>query len=218
MQKIKLIPLMVILSIFGLSACVTSAPGESTKSVEEIQTMAVNTYQAQLTQTEQAVPSATFTPMSTATPIIVVTFASPVGTSAILTTNTPSGNGQSADCYDLSYVRDVTVPDNTPMTPGQSFTKTWLVSNSGTCAWEQGFIFNIVGGEAMGGVAVTLNQMVESGRQYEFSVPMVAPKDIGGEVKGIWQLSDANGKFFGDGVYVLIEVSGGETPIPTAIP
>jgi hypothetical protein len=127
-----------------------------------------------------------------------------------------------AGCYNLSYVKDVTIPDNTPVTPGQSFTKTWLVSNSGSCAWEVGFIFNVVGGEAMSGAAVTLNQKVEPGRQFEFSVPMVAPTDKTGELKGTWRLSDANGNFFGDGVYVLVIVGNAtpaatatETPIPT---
>jgi uncharacterized protein affecting Mg2+/Co2+ transport len=102
----------------------------------------------------------------------------------------------------------VTIPDNTEVNPGQSFTKTWKVLNSGSCAWEQGFIFNIVGGQAIGGTAVTLNQRVESGRQYEFSVPMVVPTNASGELRGTWRLSDANGNFFGDGVYVLVEVTG----------
>ena len=111
------------------------------------------------------------------------------------------------------------------MKPGQSFTKTWLVANTGTCAWEPGFIFNVVAGEPMNGVAVTLKQAVDPGRQFEFSVPMIAPDDKTGELKGTWRLSDANNNFFGDGVYVIIEIedgttSGTETPTstPTATP
>ena len=159
------------------------------------------------------------TPLPTETPITVVTFALPAGTSsAAVATNTPVGSGQSSACYGLSYVKDVTIPDNTQVTPGQSFTKTWQVSNTGSCAWESGFIFNVVGGDAMGGVAVTLNQTVEPGRQYEFSVPMVAPTDKTGELKGTWRLADANGNFFGDGVYVVVEVGGAATAAPTETP
>jgi hypothetical protein len=44
---------------------------------------------------------------------------------------------------------------------------------------------------------------------------MVAPTDKTGELKGTWRLSDANGNFFGDGVYVLVVV-GTSTPAPTA--
>jgi hypothetical protein len=93
-----------------------------------------------------------------------------------------------------------------------------LVSNNGTCDWEPGFIFNVVGGDAMNGVAVTLNQTVQPGRQYEFSVPMVAPTDQTGELKGTWRLSDANNNFFGDGVYVLVEIGAGPTATPTETP
>ena len=208
MQRTKLVIMLILLATLSLSAC---GGGEAeptpTLSVEQAQTMAVMTFQAQLTQTALAQPTAT--PKPTNTPITVVTFASPNGVSApTATSTTAASSGGSSACYGLSYVSDVTIPDNTKVTPGQSFTKTWKVLNSGSCAWEQGFIFNVVGGEAIGGTAVTLNQRVESGRQYEFSVPMVVPTDATGELKGTWRLSDANGNFFGDGVYVLVDVSG----------
>lgn len=67
----------------------------------------------------------------------------------------------------------------------------------------------------MSGASVTLNQTVQPGRQYEFSVPMVAPTGKTGELKGTWQLSDANGNFFGQGVFVLVMV-GNATAAPTA--
>lgn len=218
MQKKKLFILLNLLGAFVLSACGGSDESTPTLTVEQIQTLSVMTYQAQLTQTALAMPTETFTPLPTETPITIVTFASPGGTSSDAATSTPVSSGQSFDCYDLAYVKDVTIPDNTEMTPGQSFTKTWLVSNSGTCDWEPGFIFNVVGGETMNGVAVTLNQTVQPGRQYEFSVPMIAPTDQTGEIKGTWQLADADSNFFGQGVYVLIEVGGGATATPTETP
>ena len=217
MQKMKLFNASILLAAFALSACGGSDEGTPTLTVEQIQTLAVMTYQAQLTQTALALPTETFTPLPTETPITIVTFASPGGTSSDAATSTSVGSGGSSACYGLSYVKDVTIPDNTQVTPGQSFTKTWLVSNSGTCDWESGFIFNVVGGDAMNGVAVTLNQTVQPGRQYEFSVPMVAPTDKTGELKGTWQLSDANANFFGQGVYVLVEI-GSATPSPTDTP
>ena len=216
MQKMKLFILLTLLGAFVLGACGGSDEGTPTLTVEQIQTLAVMTYQAQLTQTALAMPTQTFTPLPTETPITVVTFASPEDIANA--TNTPESNAQLAGCYGLSYVKDVTIPDNTQVTPGQSFTKTWLVSNSGTCDWEPGFIFNVVGGDAMSGVAVTLNQAVQPGRQYEFSVPMVAPTDKTGELKGTWRLSDANNNFFGDGVYVLVEIGVGATATPTETP
>jgi predicted carbohydrate-binding protein with CBM5 and CBM33 domain len=61
-----------------------------------------------------------------------------------------------------------------------------------------------------------LNQRIEAGRQYEFSVPMVAPTNKSGKVTGYWQLSDANGSFFGDQVYVEVNISGGGAAAPTS--
>lgn len=209
MQKWKLVFMLSLLAALFLSAC---GPGDGeatpTASVEQIQTQAVMTYQAQLTQTALAQP--TFTPPPTNTPVPVVTFASPTTSSAVIPTSTTAAGGAvtGSTCYGLSYVSDVTIPDNTKVTPGQSFTKTWKVLNSGTCAWESGFVFNIVGGDAIGGTAVTLSQRVEPGSQYQFSVPMVVPTNKSGDLKGTWRLSDANGNFFGDGVYVLVNVSG----------
>ena len=213
MQTKKLVIMLTLLTALVLSACGGSAADATpTLSLDQIQTLAVMTYQAQLTQTALAQP--TSTPAPTNTPITVETFAAPSTSPAVVATNTSASGVGSSSCYSLSYVKDVTIPDNTKVTPGQSFTKTWLVSNTGTCAWEAGFIFNVVSGDSLGGVAVTLNQRVEPGRQYEFSVPMVAPTDKSGELKGTWQLSDANGNFFGDGVYVLVDV-GGSSPTAT---
>ena len=208
MQKTKWVLVLSLLIVLILSACGGSdAEATPTLSMEQIQTLAVMTYQAQSTQTALANP--TSTPLPTTSPLPVVTFATASTLPVALPTNTSviSSGGAASSCYNLAYVKDVTIPDDTVMTPGQSFTKTWLVSNTGSCAWESGFIFNVVGGETMSGVAVTLNQRIDPGRQYEFSVPMVAPNKTG-TLKGTWRLSDANGNFFGDGVYVQIKVGG----------
>ena len=212
MQLKRYAIVLILFAALVLSACGGSdAEATPTLSVEQIQTLAVETYQAYLTETALALP--TSTPLPTDTPIPVVTFASPEGSTSPVPTNTVAGGSQAA-CYGLRFTDDVTIDDGTKMTPGQSFTKTWLVSNTGTCSWESGFVFNVVSGDAMGGVAVTLNQTVEPGRQFEFSVPMVAPTNKSGTLKGYWQLSDANGNFFGDQVYVEIEV-GGSAPTAT---
>lgn len=207
MQTKKLVLMLTILAALALSACGGSkAEATPTLSVEQIQTLAVMTYQVQVTQTALAQP--TSTPAPTNTPLTVATFAAPSTSEAAVATSTFASGVGSSSCYALSYVKDVTIPDDTVMTPGQSFTKTWLVSNTGTCAWDSGFVFNVVSGDPLGGVAVTLNQTVQPGNQFEFSVPMVAPTNQSGELKSTWRLSDANGNFFGDGVYVLINVGG----------
>lgn len=214
MRKMKIPVVVILLATLVLSACGGSdAEATPTLSVEQVQTMAVMTYQAQLTQTALAMPTKTSTPLPTTTPITVVTFASPDGNPSVTATSTQGSGGQPA-CYGLTFVSDVTIPDGTKMNPGQSFTKTWKVLNSGSCDWEPGFVWNVVAGEAMDGVAVTLNQTVQPGRQFEFSVPMVAPADKTGTLRGTWRLSDGNGNFFGDSPWVEIEVGSGPTSTP----
>jgi hypothetical protein len=61
------------------------------------------------------------------------------------------------------------------MDPGETFTKTWKVQNSGSCAWDAGFKFQLSGGDAMGATAVTLPAAVAAGATYDISVPMTAP-------------------------------------------
>lgn len=222
MQRKNSVIMLALLTALVLSACGGSAADATpTVDVELVRTQAVLTFQAQLTQTALANPTAT--PTATLSPTPAATFAAPTaGSPAAVGTVPVTTGGQSSTCYNLSFVRDVTIPDGTQMTPGQSFTKTWMVSNTGTCAWESGFTFNVVGGEAMGGSAVTLNQRIEPGRQYEFSVPMVAPTNKSGAVRGTWRLADANGSFFGDGVYVEVNVGGSAptntTAASTAVP
>jgi len=202
MRKKKIYIFILIITAMILSACGGADANQTpTLSVDQIQTLAIFTFQAALTKTAQALPPATWTPTKKPSPI--ATFAPPTDATTFAT-NTSSGG--IAGCQDSAFVKDITIPDKTQMSPGQSFTKTWLMQNNGTCAWESGFLFNIIGGEAMGGVAVTLNQQVDPGRQIEISVPMVAPTDITGEVRGDWRLSDANGNYFGDSPYVIIVV------------
>jgi hypothetical protein len=98
------------------------------------------------------------------------------------------------------------------MVPGQTFIKTWLVKNTGSCTWEAGFKFVFTGGDAMGGVTLVLDEPVSSGAELELSIAMTAPNKTG-EVRGHWRLSTASGAFFGDDVFVLINLSGAASTV-----
>jgi hypothetical protein len=197
------------LLIFGLllSAC---GPSEAdltpTVDPNAIRTEAVSTFASSLTLTALAAPTRTSTliPSPTVTLQLVTT----------LTTST-SQAGVGASCYNLTYARDVTIPDNTQMTAGQSFTKTWQVSNSGSCAWAPGFKFSLVGGDAMNGQTLTLSQPVGAGATTELSVAMTVPAGKTGTIQGAWRMSDDKGAFFGDQLTVVIVVGGGSAPTNT---
>jgi hypothetical protein len=187
-------------------------------SLEQIQTAAVVTFAAGLTQTAILKPTATLTPTPQPTNTLFPTL--PIGTQPIATL----GGGTVTACNNLVYVADVTIPDNTVMTPGQTFTKTWRVQNSGSCAWGQGYKFSFVTGNAMGGQTVNLTTPVNSGALYEISVPMTAPLTGSGTIKGEWRMADPNGVFFGAQIWVQITLGGTATisattgPTSTATP
>lgn len=207
-----------------LTACGGSGEQPTpTLSLEEIQTQAVVTFAANLTATAVSLP--TQTPTATETPT-----ASPTNTPAITNTASPTSvvDAPTSSCYGMRFVSDVTVPDNTNMSPGQEFTKTWRVRNSGSCAWESGFRLRFTGGEAMGGSAVALGSAVQPGGETSLSVELTAPTTAG-TYRGNWRMSTAAGALFGDEVFVQIVVgsatvsatanaSATPTPSPTIAP
>lgn len=207
-QKNILLISALILSII-LSACGPSdAELTPTLSVEDVQTMVVSTLAGGMTQTAIAAPTNTITPTST---LALPTLASPTLGALVTpfgTTVGTGGGGTVTSCYAMSFVSDVTIPDNTAMTQGQAFTKTWKVRNSGTCAWDAGFKFAFTSGDAMSGATFTLTQTVAANAETSLSINMTAPNKAG-SIKSSWRMSTAAGQFFGDEVYVLVVVGGG---------
>jgi len=210
MLKFRLIAGLQILMIGALllSACGASEPDLTptiTVLPDDIRTQAVGTFAADLTLTAFAAPTntpaATVTPLATFTPLVTSTGGAAFGSTA------PAAGGVTS-CYGLSFVSDVTIPDNTPVDPGESFTKTWKVKNAGSCAWDAGFKFAFVSGEAMGGTTFSLPSSVAAGAVTDVSVTMTAPNKSG-TLRGDWRMSTAGGEFFGDQVYVQVIVGGG---------
>lgn len=196
-----------LVGILSLTACGASTPEPTpTIDVAPIQTDAVSTFAAGLTQTAFLQPTETLTNTLTPTQSLTPTRGTPI----------PPAGGlvPTASCYGLIFRQDVTIPDNTAMVPGQTFTKTWRVRNSGTCAWESGFKLALSGGEAMGGTTLTLTQKVGPGAEVDLSIPMTAPNKTG-SVRGNWRMSTAAGAFFGDELYVIINLGSGTTTVTT---
>ena len=191
-----------------LSACGAAEPNLTptvTIDPNQIRTQAVSTFSADLTLTALVAP--TDTPAVTATPLASFT---PLATSTggIAFGSTAAVAPATASCYGLTFVSDVSIPDNTPVEPGKTFTKTWKVQNSGSCAWDAGFKFANVSGDPMGGQTFTLQSSVASGATTDISVSMTAPNKSG-TLRGDWRMSTASGQFFGDQVYVQVVVGGG---------
>src|SRR3989304_4012127 len=99
-------------------------------------------------------PGETVTPASTETPVATAsaTASATVTLAATETANTsitsaaqpaapstpepPRRPTNSPDCTNhATFVADVTIPDNSEVGAGTTFTKTWRVGNLGTCTW-----------------------------------------------------------------------------------
>lgn len=121
-----------------------------------------------------------------------------IPTATAVSTPTPCTNG-------LTYVKDVTVPDNTAFGPGQSIDKQWLVTNSGTCDWDSHYHLKMINGSAMGVAAEQDLYPARAGMQATLRITFTAPSDTGTYIS-TWQAVDPNGVAFGDTFYVQIVV------------
>jgi hypothetical protein len=119
---------------------------------------------------------------------------------------------------------DVTIPDDTIMQPGQSFTKTWRLVNNGTCKWTRLYAVVFFSGNPMGAHQTHyLNAGVLPGQSIDVSVEFIAPFESG-SYQSNWMLQSQEGELFGLGpngdapFWVRIQVVGPPTSTQTTTP
>jgi len=118
-------------------------------------------------------PTVTFTPLSSPTLLLQTPVLLP--TSSLAT-------GVVAACDNSVYISDVTIPDETIVAPGTAFTKTWKVSNTGTCAWTATYQIVFVAGDGMGGKAAAIGKAVQPGESVDVSVALISPAAAAGSI------------------------------------
>jgi hypothetical protein len=120
---------------------------------------------------------------------------------------------------DVVFVEDLTIPDDTPIAPGQAFTKTWRLRNTSLCDWGLGYRFVFESGSLMGANGTVALPPVKAGREFDVSVDFVAPTTPG-EYTSRWQVVGPDGEAFGSTPFVRIIVTGGggEPTTPTTTP
>ena len=129
---------------------------------------------------------------------IVVIESTPVPT--IFPTTNPE------ECFnDLSFVQDLTIPDNTAITLGLALDKQWLVENSGTCHWNADYRLRNIGGAALGAPAEIALYPARAGTQAPIQIIFTAPF-AEGVYESAWQATAADGTLFGDPIYIRIVV------------
>lgn len=211
--------LFFILSAAGIAGCNLPARAGSTPTLNV--TQAYQTVEARLTEAISRTPSVSPTlARSSATPGQVT----PSPTQIVQTVTQEIPQTPSADCDRASpgIPIDVTIPDDTRLRPGESFTKTWRLENVGTCTWTSDYSLVWFSGEQLDApLSVPLSGNTAQGQSVDLSVEMKAP-DIAGTYQSWWKLRNPAGVLFGIGpngdaaFWVRIVAEG--APITTGTP
>lgn len=141
------------------------------------------------------------TPTATQAPVV-----EPTPTATPEPTDTPTPTLTPTPCLpDGELISDVTIPDNTEVAPGDTFTKIWRMRSSGCAAWPANTELVFVSGERLGAPGSVGVPAAAPGADVDISVDMRAP-DAPGTYRSNWQLRGPDGAFFGDRIYVQIVV------------
>ena len=191
----------LLILIVGLAAAGCNLPSSAAESPTPDITQVYQTVQARVTQNASltGVPSATLAPTATSQPSPSPTTGSLLPTATRRPEVQPTQAANVCDQAAPGVPIDVTIPDDTRMTPGQAFTKTWRLVNTGTCAWSPDYTIALFSGEAMSAPAqVKLPNNVAPGGSVDISVDLAAPQTAGA-YQGNWKLKNAAGAWFGIG-------------------
>jgi hypothetical protein len=187
MKKMKI--LVAVMLVLTLASCNFPFAGTSDDDLATSVAQTVEAMESKMQQPTLPLPAATATPMATSTP---------------MPTATVEATEESEPCL-YAYAVDVTVPDGTVMSPGQTFTKTWKFTNAGYCDWNTDYRLSFKSGDQMGAPDyVKVSTETDFGETIKISVDMKAPSSDG-TYKGYWQLETNKGVKFGE-VWVQIKV------------
>ena len=193
----------VLLTVL-LSACnlgVNATP-DAAATLNPLYTSAAQTLEAMSTPatTTPGNVLATSTPLPGENPTATPTSTLYIATSTLYFSPVPVKR-----CDAAAFVKDVTIPDGTVLSPGSTFTKIWRLQNVGTCSWTPSYALVFINGDSMNAPAfISLPGNVNPGDTVDLSVNLVAPSNKG-QYHGNWKLRNASGVLFGIG-------AGADTP------
>jgi uncharacterized protein YkwD len=125
-----------------------------------------------------------------------------------------------ADCINkATFVSDVTIPDNSVVTAGTGFKKTWRIQNAGTCIWWSGYTLTHYSEEAMSAPASVPLPVTNPGATADVSIDLVAPS-VPGTYQGNFVVKNPAGLIMqvdnDSRLWVIINVASGPTSTPAA--
>jgi hypothetical protein len=120
-----------------------------------------------------------------------------------------SGISLGADVSVL-FLKDLTIPDDTTVAPGQRFRKVWLMRNDGSIGWTEGYRWMPVAGPALGAPQGVVIGGIPPLADVAVAVNLIAPTQPG-IYQSYWQMIDPHGTAFGTRVWVKIRVAGADS-------
>jgi len=199
-QKIFFIAI-IILGLFSACNMPQGTPVPS-QGPGAVYTAAAQTVSVQLTVAAEGTPHPATTaanpPTPTAIPENILTptdsppsiFGTPIGS--------PTPTAIIPD--HMTFISDITYPDNAQVSPGEVFTKTWRLENTGSNTWTSEYSLAFEHGDVMGASTPIkfTDTEVKPGETIDISIKLTAP-DVPGLYQGFWVLRNQDGEPFGDG-------------------
>lgn len=218
MKKLRKVAFIGLLCAALLAACKQSDTPTAAPTLDATALYQTAEYQVtqDAVQTQNALTSPTITPVGSWTPEPTIDRTRP----SIQTPTAEKTCNQAA----AGHPFDVTIPDDTILAPGETFSKTWRLENDGSCAWSRAYTVVFFSGNSLGAYQTqALTGEVQPGQEIDVTVEMQAPTKPG-VYQSNWMLSDPEGNLFGIGpngdapFWVRIEVSEAVTSTPTLTP
>ena len=146
-------------------------------------------------------PTAAVTPTQLPTATVEVNAAMPKPT-------------EDAGCSNLlAYIKDLTIPDGSMFSPGESIDKRWLVENQGTCNWSSRYSLRLTGGDPMSASTEQSLYPALAGNQAVIRINFKAPAE-GGKYRSSWQAYTPDSRAFGDPIFIEVQVIPRVAPSP----
>jgi hypothetical protein len=211
--------ILAILMIFATSLISACSSGTPTLDIDAQKTGFAQTADAQASLTAAAQPTFTSSPTLEATATPTQTETPQDGTGTVVTTGTTTVENGGTDSprtatatsstsggIDDAQWRAQSPEDNTEFLPGETFTVTWKLENTGTSTWTTSYYIQFTSGDQMDAEEkVYLPYPVPPGKNVEVSVDLKAPNDAG-EYKSVWSLLNTNDEVFYTNFFIVINV------------
>ena len=118
---------------------------------------------------------------------------------------TPGGTALACK-NNLDFIKDLTIPDGTDVSPESTLDKRWEVENNGGCNWGEGYRLRLIAGPDLGLQKEQALYPARSGGRTVIRMAFKAPSEPG-TYRSAWQAFSPQGEAFGDPLFIEIKVT-----------